>query len=719
MSKTKKQNNRKYLLLGLIVLGLMVFGFHHANTKLTYKEYKSFNTSNDTYIKVASDGESLTQEFEMPYEILESVAVQISTFARDNNSTWAIYIAEADTGEDIYSGKFNASQIVDNAYFEIELDKNIRVTKGGKYVFTIQAIDVSEISALAFYVSATPSIENESLYHSEELVDGDMCFKIYGGDVDYWWHGLIIAISAYLLLMIFRAYYANSKGRKLSEDKCFQALALGAIAFLLLCSFSVGGTFTDENDNIRGGLVISNGGVLYKDYVTQHTPVVYYLCSIFAMLGAGSVIQFRLSYYFLEALIWIFIYMRNADFYGKKKIFLLSILEVVCTSSVISPQGYQILSDGWQGLMFVILMLEFLRYYQDKKIGWDRSIILSICIWGSFGAAFVSAYALIWVAIIFLFIEIKDWLTEKITARKIIGRYYKFFISLIVPLAAAILYFKANHSLRRAFDQFYTFNREVYPKYTSGLGENIAQPFINGIQNFFNIIANNFNSIVKAEATNVTILQLVIMALAVSILIKLFERNRFTESIILLLMTIFSATRGYGFHGLAAWYIAVMIIALNTDCIKEMKPKLGKPVIGIISIILMSTYVVAVGNNLLYEQPSVSELESQVIALTENDEDKDIFLDAYCCDSIYFFYKDRKPVNAAVYMLPWYMDWYEKDDIDALNDKNPHIVVYNEDRTTWKISHYTVAFEEVLRSNYTRLGDADSGWKYSVWIRNQ
>lgn len=64
------------------------------------------------------------------------------------------------------------------------------------------------------------------------------------------------------------------------------------------------GTFTDECDNIRGGILIAKGRVLYRDYYTQHTPFGYYLCAFFAWLGAKSIQQFRLLYYLFSAILW-------------------------------------------------------------------------------------------------------------------------------------------------------------------------------------------------------------------------------------------------------------------------------------------------------------------------------------------------------------------------------------------------------------------------------
>ena len=706
---------RKYLMAFIVLAILYILGIWHSNTRLTYLEYTSVNEKTDTYIALGTNDDELKQEFEMPYDIFDSISIQIGTFERDNNSTWLFTINDS-SGKVLYEDSFNASRIEDNGYYRHIIDKKLSLIKGDNYYFTIRARDVNDLSKLAFYVSSGNNAEQAVLLHNGEPIDNTLCFKVYGGDRDYWWHGMITFGFIYAIFILFRFYANDKKTRNIRDDKVLQGMIIGAIVFLLLCTFATNSSFTDENDNMRGGMVIANGGVLYRDYVTQHTPVVYYLCALFAMLGAGSIEQFRLSYFAFEALFWLYIYIRHKDYYGEKTMVILPILESVFISSIVIPQGFQILSDGFEGLMFVALMLEFLRYYEDHSLNWDRSIIISICLWGSFGAAFVSAYALVFLAIIFVVVEVTYLHKEKARIINVVQRYHKLVISLVVPLLVAIAYFKANHTLKIAFDQFYTFNREVYPKYIGGLGNRVIQPFVNAVQNFFNIIANSFNGIITGSATNVVILQLILIGIAVGILVILFEKRQIVPGLSLGLMMIFSASRGYGFHGLAAWYLAILIIALYIDFMFVMSKKLGKPILVILTIILTSTYFGTVGNNLLYEQPSVSELESRVIEITEHDDSKDIFLDAYCCDSLYLFYKDRKPVNPAVYMLPWYMDWYEKWDVDALLEKLPHVVVYNEDRETWGIGHYTYIFDHELQSHYTRLGD--DGWKYSVWVRN-
>ncbi len=125
------------------------------------------------------------------------------------------------------------------------------------------------------------------------------------------------------------------------------------------------------------------------------------------------------------------------------------------------------------------------------------------------------------------------------------------------------------------------------------------------------------------------------------------------------------------------------------------------------------------GYNLLNKkQEDISEIESEVISLTENDENKNIYLDVWSSGSLYYFYKNRYPVNRAVFMLPWYMEWYEHDNIDILNKNLPRVVVYNENESALGHSHYAKSFASELKKNYERISNnPKDDWKYIVWVR--
>ncbi len=170
-----------------------------------------------------------------------------------------------------------------------------------------------------------------------------------------------------------------------------------------------------------------------------------------------------------------------------------------------------------------------------------------------------------------------------------------------------------------------------------------------------------------------------------------------------------SATRGYDQHGLAAWYLSILSICLFTGKWNRHPLKLrGGSYFSVmaavfITAILLSTYTDWVGDYLLAEQLPVSDTESEVIARTK--EGQKIMIDAYACDSIYFLYKDRYPVNRMVYMLPWYMDWYEQITVQELYHYRPNIVVYNPEQDTWGYTHYANVLETEIKNNYIKLSD--------------
>lgn len=710
--------HRKIAIIALIAVWIVTAIVALKSTsKLTYLEYQYENENSDSYVVLKRKNQYIEQKFTSPYDLLHGVSIKIDTFSRDNNSIWNVALVDGKTGNVLYKKDYNASLIQDNSFHLFKFDKNIKVKKGANYLIKVTAKKVYKNTRIAFYVGSKSALS--SVIKNGTKLSESLCFSVYGGDFDIWWVAYPIMISAAISFLIIRAAIVSSKGKKILNDKIVGSILVALAVLLLLNSFSVTGNFTDEFDNIRGGMVIAKGGVLYKDYVTQHTPVMYYLCGIFAFLGAGSLEQFRLSYFLFEAILWGLLYARHVNFFGKKKMLSLAALECVFVTSVLGvKQGYMILSDGMQGLCMVALLLEFLRYYKDKKIGWDRAIVISLCIWGSFGSAFISAYAILFVVIAVVGLEIFWHLNTENKISELIKRYYKLVVCVIVPLVAAAIYFKVNHALKIAFEQFYLFNREVYSQYYS-IGDNLFKPFITSIQNFFGIFSDKINAMIASTATNADILQFIIITLATTVIVTMCRKKRYIEGLTLFAVMIFSATRGYDFHGIAAWYVAIMIIALyGDDIFNALTRKIAIPLSVIICIFLVSLYANSLCTNLLYEQQPISDIESKVVALT-NKNDK-ILIDAYCCDSIYFCYKDRYPANRACYMLAWYMDWYERDTIDDLNNKKPKVVVYYPEQEVWGYKYYTNDFYNKLKKNYKQVSqNPNDGWKYRVWIRNK
>lgn len=228
-------------------------------------------------------------------------------------------------------------------------------------------------------------------------------------------------------------------------------------------------------------------------------------------------------------------------------------------------------------------------------------------------------------------------------------------------------------------------------------------------------MANSFHTVSTQKFSVSTVLPFAIASGVIVSSIRLIHIGKIFEFIGAFFSMLFVASRGFdSFHGMAAWSIAIFIIVMGGNgCLKY---AISKTSFLIAIAILVSNYFNTAYQLFLIRPEYVTELESGVVALTEDDDNKDIFMDCYSCDSIYLYYKGRKLVNSAAYMLPWYMDWYEESAVMELQEKRPGVVVYNIGRSVWGYDHYNEKFESALQENYIRLSNDDSSWKYCIWL---
>lgn len=711
-------NKKKFLYVICLFLIVILIGIISYRNKLTYIEYTALTEQADEYIEIKDAKSTITQRFIAPYNILNKVSLKIGTYARINNSQWIIDIVDTTNNKKVLHKIISAGQIVDNSFYDIKLSSNIALSKGRLYELHISSLNANEYSSLAFYKSSSSIVNNSMLFIDGVKQSGALCFNIYGGERDLWWVGFYSLICLLALGIYVRFISKGANKQAITNDKILQSLILILGVFLLMASFSVQGTFIDEKDNIRGGMIIAHGGMPYRDYVTQHTPVTYYLCAIFALLGAKSIEQFRLLFYLVQSIIWGFLYYRHSAYYGWKKMILLPVFELMSMPVIITSFSNMVLSDNIQGFCMIVLTLEFIRYMDDRKIDWGRCIIASICIWGSFGAAFVSAYALASIAIICIVFEVLYWRKQTLSLKEMCKRYYKLMIAIFFPSLLTIIYFWINNALYPAYCLAYKFNVDVYPTYSGGFGQKKIQPVIYAIQNFFNFFTTKINLIGASQASIVDILGLIIIIMVIIVIINLALQKKYFLSIMLFCMICGNLTRGWDWiHGYAAWQVTLLVIALYWD---KVFIKLGNINILIwkcLIVFIFSIYINSVGINLLHEQEIVSELENAVIHQT--DDGDGIFIDTYTCDSIYLLYKNRYPVNRNTYFLPWYMEWYEQATISDLNEHLPKVVVYNQDSEIASFTHYSNAFLNELKKNYTQYSeDPSTGWRYSLWIKN-
>lgn len=714
---------RQLILFCIIYCIVLLAGIFQQKDRLTYLERYNLNVRQEMDLVMHDERDVLRQDFVMPYDMIHSVEIRIGTNARVNNSQWEISIVDPADNHVVCSQIMYASLIVDDEYYSVAFDHNTHVRKGETYTLMIRPLQVTENTGLTFYASTT-AVEGNELYLDDEQQDGRLCLKVYGGDPDYWWIGFYVVLM--LLVAATAAVYFHEAAAGTATVRgslMLQGMLVAIVVFLLWMTFAATGYFIDESDNVRGGMVIAHGSVLYRDYVTQHTPFVYYLCSVFALLGASSVEQMRYLYYLLQAILWGFLYYRHARYYGKSKMLLLPVMECILIITILSNRGWMILSDNVQALCMVVLALEFLRYTQDHLLDVSRAIIISLCIWLSIGSAFVSAYALVWPALLFMLHEFQMAIKDRQCVTWYLRRYGLLLVMVLIPPTAGCTYFAANSSLREVYDQAFRFNTEVYPLYNEGYGSNVLQPFINAVQNLLNIPADVLTTILATETSDIGLLyitqfvRLAIIFIAIAILIAQWRNRQYYETVALFCLFCFSATRGYDFHGMAAWYIAVMIIATHYEMLLPFIHKCHIPVAICIGVFLCGGYLNSIGSNLLTSVEPVTEMETAVVEHTQ--EGDRVLIDGATCDSVYLMYKDRYPANRCSYFLPWYMNWFEQATIDDVDTTDPKVIVYNANRTVWTdYTAYTPALLSRIQENYVQFSaNPDDGWEYYVWVR--
>lgn len=709
-----------FVIGGIMMVFLLFFCFGKVSNRITYIEKTEINIQAEQAIGIADSQTLLEQEFVMPFELFQGIDVKIGTFGRNNNSFWNVVIREKESGKKIYDWNYNSSQVSDGENYYLYVKSPVRVKAGAEYTVSIFSKECTGDSALALYTSATDVYKDGELTINGEEQDGDLCLRIYGGEKDIFWSILYIGILTGLGCFMFVAY---KKRKEVPLDKMIGTLGTVLVFMVLMYVFSRGnmGTFTDECDNIQGGMLIAKGKVLYRDYYTQHTPFAYYLCGLFALMGAHSIQQYRLLYYLLLGIIWAGLYYRHSEHYGKIRMFCLPVLQVIITAPMFF-QSSKIMGDNIQGICMVALVMEYLRYWEDKKLEKSRSLIVAACIYISIASAFISVFALAPIIVSVLIKEVYIWrekiaMQERCKMRDIAGRYGFLVGGTAVLFIITLLYFCFLHAIRQLYQMAYQFNTMVYNQYQNQYGRVKWKPFFLGVKNYMESIRNNLYTVLAGTENDTAMVQLILAVAAIMVLVlwmlRVNKEGRWIAATAIFLCMSGSATRAMDFHSIAMWNIAVAVIVLigiedkDGESLKEKKSML---LLGTAALCYcVQPYVTMVADHIVYRQETVDSVDEQIIAMTEPGEE--IFIDTFIHDAIYLISKDRYPANRNCYFLPWYMDWFEYDTIKDLQESEPAVLVYRPETDVYGQTDFFPMLNQEIQSRYERLAEDSIIWK--------
>ena len=504
--------------------------------------------------------------------------------------------------------------------------------------------------------------------------------------------------------------------RKKIESYCVYIGLFLTYLFLMLANINRYSGFTDENDNFLGGMVLANGGSMYVDFISQHMPFMYYLCAIFKLLGANSSFMFRLYFYIFMAMCWVVMYKRYSKSFGKSIMCVYPILYIINMNTLYTSC---VLSDQMQALGMVILFLEFLNYYKNRKIEIDNCIAISIAIVFSFGSAFVSIYAIFIIAVAVVLCEIKECYDKKLNIIKslkhLINKYWKMLLIISFPFVILICIYLLKGTLYDFYFGAFKVNTSIYSKYIGGYGANPLRSFLTPIDSYFNTLSTAIDGLISKPMDNIRII--ICLLINVLFVIKVFLKNK-KLSIALFAFTLMCGTRGFGFefHALPYYGITTIMAAILIDeyIFKTANNQITKRfVLAVILFLVFSapyfsqfSSIFNTKYSLTYKKTEDSNQYEYYISKLTNKSDRILLCNI---NPALLVNSNRLPVPTGA-SVPWMYEGYKQNDSYYLGLYNPKVVIFNKDYEVWgyKIIDYAPELVSYIEDQYVNLGVASA-----------
>lgn len=241
-----------------------------------------------------------------------------------------------------------------------------------------------------------------------------------------------------------------------------------SILLLLNLSNILHESFTDEYDNLLGGSVIDKGGVLYKDFFSNHGPVSYYLASGIELISHKNFFNFRVIY---QQLIWLgevsllyFVFRK----FGFKHAIELGIYFTIAAISANFFYGYLLVADNLAGMFLIAgYILLFYTLFESKTLTFTQVFIVSfLC----FLTLFTSLAYIFVVLLLYLFLFLNFLSKSENRKRK---KLLKIATAVAAPYIILGIYLLITKSWSDFYFQTVTFNREYYVYGVAAKAKNI------------------------------------------------------------------------------------------------------------------------------------------------------------------------------------------------------------------------------------------------------
>lgn len=492
-------------------------------------------------------------------------------------------------------------------------------------------------------------------------------------------------------------------------------IAVGCVFFLavfiLYSTMLPDFVFTDEVDIYSIGYTISMGGDVYKVNLSQHMPVSYYISAVFSLLGADTVYQYRLCFYALLSLMW------TACFFHHRKH--LDNLMLLCIPVFFLGQlmpvdlATSMLSDHWQGMGLVFILLELLRYEKTRTVPLSSAIWIALGVVLSFGTTFVSVYAIFAVFVGVALLQGWDMLrtprcleTRKALGRRLFREDMRLILIALLPFAVLIGWYALSGNLENFYNGAYRINAEVYSKYINGFGSDPGGAFIGCFTSFYHTFITAVTHLGEGFwAHGGTILRYISLFACCIMLC----RKNVLVALTVLLTAIMSGVRVFtGFHAMPFFCIGALTMAYcfsaYVNGMVQKKWRLRGAAALICSLIVLIPLALKLPSlryfPLRLSFSSETEVGHYVQMLTDPDDHiHDISLSGFCLSMSC----QRRVDFGAASSVPWMYEVYGAKELETLESEQTKIIAYSGDHEVWgyHLSDYAADLVAYIDENYT------------------
>lgn len=497
-------------------------------------------------------------------------------------------------------------------------------------------------------------------------------------------------------------------------DKWFPAVFFCCVLVLYLTMLA-DGLFVDELDVFYGGYSVAKIGDIYKSYPSQHMPFSYYIAAPGALLGARTPWQFRLYFDVLLSALWTGIYLRHRKHFSR---FTLALLPVLFVAQLrMHSLATTMISDHWQGIGLLIILLELVRYAEEKKISAGMAWMISLGIVLSFGTTFLSAYPLLILFLGVIAMQAARVIRKEKKLTDVLKEDLRLTLICLCPFLLLVLWYLVSGNLSNAVGGAYDLNVSIYSKYLGGFGTDAGGSFFATFPRWINFQVKGLDHLRAGDWRWALKIWAQTAALLVFV-ISLVKEKKWIAGVTFLLAVVVTGVRAFdGFHGAPYMAVTCVPMAFCLDgaisfFMEKRRWRRALPAAAALACALVLIVPAAIAAKGLIHVPRLlageayRESNRDVLEILAEPGERIHTGDMSYSGPIVMRNGLTLDEAAMAIANPWFCEYYGAKELEVLKENQTRLLILEPDGSLWGyyVRDYAKDFVEYAEEHYTPVG---------------